>query len=110
MLLLSRPHLHPHEIPQGLAALESELPEAYDYAAPCFPPGWNAFDALFQLYHVQVGQDGWIWNRACPLAPAPKGDILVDDHPPRHPTLAPCRPADCHRGGRAGAAFRVVCH
>ncbi|KAI8463893.1 MAG: component of the exocyst complex [Monoraphidium minutum] len=39
---------------QGLAALESDLPEAYDYAAPCFPPQYNAFDALFQMYHVQV--------------------------------------------------------
>jgi hypothetical protein len=34
--------------------LEADLPEAYDYAAPAFPPHLNAFDALFQMYHIQV--------------------------------------------------------
>jgi hypothetical protein len=44
---------------QGLAQLEADLPEAYDYVAPCFPPGYNVFDSLFQMYHVQVGGGGW---------------------------------------------------
>jgi hypothetical protein len=60
-LHLHPPHadLPPPPLHQGLSLLESDLPEAYDYVAPCFPPGYNAFDALFQMYHVQVaGAEG----------------------------------------------------
>lgn len=36
--------------------LEGELAEAYDYVSPCFPPHYNIFDSIFQLYHVQFAQ------------------------------------------------------
>lgn len=38
--------------------LEGELAEAYDYVSPCFPPHYNIFDSIFQLYHVQFAQVG----------------------------------------------------
>ena len=41
---------------QGCGALEAELAEAYDFVAPCFPPHYNIFDAIFQMYHVQFAQ------------------------------------------------------
>jgi len=41
---------------QGFALLESELAEAYDYVSPCFPPHYNIFDSIFQMYHVQFAQ------------------------------------------------------
>ncbi|KAF6256967.1 exocyst complex component Sec6-domain-containing protein [Scenedesmus sp. NREL 46B-D3] len=40
----------------GCGALEAELAEAYDFVAPCFPPHYNIFDAVFQMYHVQFAQ------------------------------------------------------
>ena len=40
----------------GLRGLEAELPGVYDAAAPCFPPSWAAFDAVFQMYHVLFAQ------------------------------------------------------
>ncbi len=42
----------------GFVMLEGELAEAYDYVAPCFPPHYNIFDSIFQLYHVQFAQVG----------------------------------------------------
>ena len=57
--------------PQGLAALEADLPEAYDYVAPCFPPTYNAFDSLFQMYHVQVGRGGDVAGCVALLATSP---------------------------------------
>jgi hypothetical protein len=41
---------------QGFGALESELAEAYDFVSPCFPPHYNIFDIIFQMYHVQFAQ------------------------------------------------------
>lgn len=41
---------------QGFVLLESELAEAYDYVSPCFPPHYNIFDSIFQMYHVQFAQ------------------------------------------------------
>jgi hypothetical protein len=38
--------------------LEGELADAYDYVSPCFPPHYNIFDSIFQLYHVQFAQVG----------------------------------------------------
>lgn len=38
--------------------METELAEAYDYVAPCFPPNYNIFDSIFQMYHVQFAQVG----------------------------------------------------
>eukprot|EP00879_Flechtneria_rotunda_P016718 GHRR01017495.1.p1 GENE.GHRR01017495.1~~GHRR01017495.1.p1 ORF type:complete len:522 (+),score=162.17 GHRR01017495.1:359-1924(+) len=40
----------------GFAALETELAEAYDFVSPCFPPQYNMFDSIFQMYHVQFAQ------------------------------------------------------
>ncbi|WIA31171.1 hypothetical protein OEZ86_001178 [Tetradesmus obliquus] len=40
----------------GFGALEAELAEAYDYVSPCFPPHYNIFDIIFQMYHVQFAQ------------------------------------------------------
>lgn len=36
--------------------LEQELAEAYDFVSPCFPPHYNIFDSIFQMYHVQFAQ------------------------------------------------------
>jgi hypothetical protein len=41
---------------QGFSALEAELAEAYDFVTPCFPPHYNIFDVIFQMYHVQFAQ------------------------------------------------------
>lgn len=38
--------------------LEQELAEAYDFVSPCFPPHYNIFDSIFQMYHVQFAQVG----------------------------------------------------
>jgi hypothetical protein len=40
----------------GFIRLEQELAEAYDFVSPCFPPHYNIFDSIFQLYHVQFAQ------------------------------------------------------
>jgi hypothetical protein len=42
----------------GFIRLEQELAEAFDYVSPCFPPHYNIFDSIFQLYHVQIAQVG----------------------------------------------------
>ncbi len=52
---------------QGLAALEVELPEAYDYVAPCFPPHFRVFEAIFQMYHIQFAQVTCATAGACCL-------------------------------------------
>jgi hypothetical protein len=41
---------------QGFVQLEQELAEAFDYVSPCFPPHYNIFDSIFQMYHVQFAQ------------------------------------------------------
>lgn len=40
----------------GFGQLEGELPEAYDFVAPSFPPHYNIFDSIFQMYHIQFAQ------------------------------------------------------
>ncbi|GBF89218.1 exocyst complex component Sec6 [Raphidocelis subcapitata] len=62
----------------GLAVLEADLPEAYDYAAPCFPPHLNAFDALFQMYHVQIATAVDALGQASSALTA-KGQLAVID-------------------------------
>ena len=37
-------------------SVELDLSTIYDTAAPCFPPSYYIFDALFQMYHVNVSQ------------------------------------------------------
>jgi hypothetical protein len=34
---------------------QADLADAYDHVAPCFPPAYNIFETLFQMYHVQAG-------------------------------------------------------
>lgn len=41
---------------QALTAKEAELPEVYDYVAPCFPPAFRVFEAVHQMYHIQFAQ------------------------------------------------------
>lgn len=97
--------------PQGLATLESDLPEAYDYVAPCFPPGYNTFDSLFQMYHVQVGGGGWqragslavTWHVLCKShacgaeasAGLPSASKRRADRRPRPHTQKPCTGPEC---------------
>lgn len=39
-----------------LCLLEGDLPEAYDYLAPCLPPHYAIFDTIFQHYHLRFAR------------------------------------------------------
>ncbi|GAX84704.1 hypothetical protein CEUSTIGMA_g12126.t1 [Chlamydomonas eustigma] len=44
------------ELMEYLGSVELDLCNIYDNVAPCFPPSYNIFDSLFQMYHVNVAE------------------------------------------------------